>query len=302
MENINFELYKAFYYVAKNKNLTKTANELYISQPAVTQSIKKLEAEIGFKLFYRTKSGMELTKEGELLYNFLKHSIETLNNSKKYLVDKVNNNSITIRIGSSATLIKYSLLPALKQFQKDFPNVKFEIVQDITSNLMDMLDNDLLDLVLLNINRGNKNDKRILIIEEVKDVFCYKKNSFEFGDKRFKMAELNNLPLLLQSNLSTARKFLDDLASHDHVILKSTYDIASYGLVLNFIKEGLGVGFVNYNHVKEDIEKGELALLNTEFKIPARKIGICVNKKIVDESIIMNFIEYIKNQKIANLK
>lgn len=294
MENINFELYKVFYYVAKNKNLSKAANELFISQPAVTQSIKKLEEEIGFKLFYRTKSGMNLTKDGEILYEFLKKPIESLTNGKKYLKDEVSNNSMTIRIGSGTTLIKYSLLPILKDFERDFPNVRFEIVQGITSKLIDMLDNDLLDIVLLSINYENKNDKRVLVIEEAQDVFCYKKDAFDFGNKTFSMDELNELPLLLQSNVSTSRKFLDDLASKSHVVLESRYDLASYGLVLDFVKEGLGVGFVNYNHVKEDIKKGNLVVLNTDFNIPTRKIGLCINKKITDESVIKRFIEYIK--------
>lgn len=294
MENINFELYKVFYFVAKNKNLSKAANELFISQPAVTQSIKKLEEEIGYKLFYRTKSGMNLTKDGEILYEFLKKPIEALTSGKRYLQDEVNNNSMTIRIGSGTTLIKYSLLPILKDFERDFPNVKFEIIQGITSKLIDMMDNDLLDIVLLSINHENKNDKRVLVIEEAQDVFCYRKDAFNFEDKSFSMEELNSLPLLLQSNVSTSRKFLDDLASKKHVVLESRYDLASYSLVLDFVKEGLGVGFVNYNHVKDDIKKGNLVVLKTNFDIPTRKIGLCINKKITDESVIKRFIEYIK--------
>jgi len=294
LENINFELYKVFYYVAKNKNLSKAANELFISQPAVTQSIKKLEEEIGFKLFYRTKSGMNLTKDGEILFDYLKKAIETLNNGKNFLTEENNNNSMVIRIGSGATLINYTLLPSLKKFQESYPNVKFEIIQGITSSLLEMLDDNLLDLVLLNINYENKNDKRIIVIEEVQDVFCYRKDSFDFGNKTFKMNELNSLPLLLQTKLSTARKFLDDLANKEHVVLESTYDLASYGLVLNFVKEGLGVGFVNFNHVKKDIDDGKLLILKTNFNIPTRRIGLCINKKITDESIIKKFIECIK--------
>lgn len=293
MENIDFELYKVFYYVAKNKNLSKAANDLFISQPAISQSVKKLEEELGVKLFYRTKTGMNLTEDGETLYNYLKRPIECLNNGKRYLLNEKNNNTTTIRIGSSTTLIKYSLIPVLKIFKDEFPNVNFEIVQGITSNLIEMLDNDLLDIVLLSINQVNKNDKRVIIIEEAQDVFCYKKEAFNFN-KTFSMNELNELPLLLQSEVSTSRKFLDDLAAKEHVILKSKYDIASYALVLDFLKEGLGVGFVNYNHVKDDIEKKKLAILRTNFKIPTRKIGICINKKITEDPVIKRFIDCIK--------
>ena len=293
MENIDFELYKVFYYVAENKNLSKAANILFISQPSVSQSLKKLEEELGIKLFYRTKTGMNLTEDGEILYNYLKKPIECLNNGKRHLINERDNQAITIRIGSGTTLIKYSLIPVLKLFKEEFPNVKFEIIQGITNNLMNMLDNDLLDMVLLSVNPENKDDKRVLVIEEAQDVFCYKKDSYRFN-KVFSMNELNDLPLLLQSEVSTSRKFLDDLASKEHVILKSKYDIASYGLVLDFLKEGLGVGFVNYNHVKDEIASGKLEILKTSFKIPTRKIGLCVNKKIIDDPIIKKFMTYIK--------
>lgn len=293
IENIDFELYKVFYYVAKNKNLSKAANDLFISQPAVSQSLKKLEEELGVKLFYRTKTGMNLTEDGEVLYDYLKKPIECLNNGKRHLINEKDNKEMTIRIGSGTTLIKYSLIPVLKIFKEEFPNVKFEIVQGITSTLMEMLDNDLLDMVLLSINPGNKDDKRVLVIEEAQDVFCYRSDAFNLN-KTFSMKELNDLPLLLQSDVSTSRKFLDDLASKNHVILKSKYDIASYALVLDFLKEGLGVGFVNYNHVKDDIGNGKLSILKTNFKIPTRKIGLCINKKIIDDPIIKKFTMYIK--------
>lgn len=293
MENIDFELYKVFYYVAKNKNLSKAANDLYISQPAVSQSIKKLEEEIGYKLFYRTKNGMNLTEDGEVLFDYLKRPIECLSKGKRYLSDKKDKNLMTIRIGGSTTLIKYTLLPILKKFKQEYPNVKLEIIQGITSELMEMFDNDLLDIVLLSINQMNKNDKRILIIEEAQDVFCYKKEQFGF-ERVFSMNDLNDLPLLLQSDVSTSRKFLDDLVGKEHVILKSKYDISSYGLVLDFVKEGLGVAFVNYNHVKDDIRDGKLAILKTDFEIPMRKIGLCVNKKIKNEEVIKRFVDLIK--------
>ena len=191
MENIDFELYKVFYYVAKNKNLSKAANDLFISQPAVSQALKKLEEELGIKLFYRTKTGMNLTEDGEVLFNYLKKPIECLNNGKRHLINEKDNKEMTIRIGSGTTLIKYSLIPVLKVFKEEFPNVKFEIVQGITSNLMDMLDNDLLDMVLLSINPGNKDDKRVLVIEEAQDVFCYRNDIYNFKNKIFKEQKTN---------------------------------------------------------------------------------------------------------------
>lgn len=295
MENINFELYKIFYFVAKNKNLTKAAKDLYISQPAISQAIKKLEDELGFKLFYRIKSGMELTKDGEELYDYLKSAIEHLNSGKHHLLDNKKANQI-IRIGSGTTLIKYSLIPVLKIFKEKYPDIKFEISRNLTSVLLNKLDNNELDLVLLNVNPDNKDNRQIIEIEQVQDVFCYKKDAFNLDEHKYSMEEINSLPLLLQNESSTSRQFIERIASDEHIILNSQYDLASYGLVIDFIKAGLGVGLVNYNHIKDDVKNGDLVVLNTNFKIPPRKIGICINKKITDNSVIQEFISYLKDK------
>ena len=63
--NINYELYKIFYTVAKNKNITSASKELLISQPAISKSIKNLEEQLGGQLFVRTKRGVVLTEEGK---------------------------------------------------------------------------------------------------------------------------------------------------------------------------------------------------------------------------------------------
>ena len=113
MKDINFELYKIFYTVGNYKNITKASNELYISQPAITQQIKKLESQLGYKLFFRTKYGVEFTNEGEKLFHDIKDSILTLEHSQERL-NKFNNIINTLKISGSYSCLKLAFSPKIK--------------------------------------------------------------------------------------------------------------------------------------------------------------------------------------------
>ena len=104
--NIDFELYRVFYVVANNRNITKASEELNISQPAISKSIKNLEEQLGGQLFIRTKRGVVLTEEGREFYNYIKQAIEYINNAENKFIDLVNLETGCIKIGISSTLTK----------------------------------------------------------------------------------------------------------------------------------------------------------------------------------------------------
>lgn len=291
MENINLELYKVFYYVALYKNITKASEKLLISQPAITQSIKKLESEISYTLFYRTSRGVELTKEGIALYEKIKEPISSLNTCKSLLDNSTNNN--IIKIGGGTTLLKYNSITGFKQFKNMYPNVKFEITKGITSELFNDLENNQLDLVLFNMPINVSENIKYEIIEEFQDVFVANYDFEYLKDKKINIDELSKLPFVLQSSVSSSRKYLDNICKRNKIKIDG-YELESYDLVLEFVKAGLGIGFVNYNHIKEDIKKNKLFILDINIDIPKRCIGIAYNKKNINNLIIKKFIDCIK--------
>ena len=119
--NIDLELYKFFYAVAKNKNMTKASEELHISQPAISQSIKKLEEQLGGTLFLRSNKGMELTEEGKMFFDYVKGALELINNAENEFTAFKDLSKGEIKIGCSTTLTKLILIDALKNFHNDFP-------------------------------------------------------------------------------------------------------------------------------------------------------------------------------------
>ena len=125
--NIDLELYRVFYTVAKHKHMTKASEELHISQPAISQSIKKLEEQLGGTLFLRSNKGMELTEEGKMLYEYIKGALELINNAENDFTSFKDLSKGEIKIGCSTTLTKLILMDALKDFHKDYPNISIII-------------------------------------------------------------------------------------------------------------------------------------------------------------------------------
>ena len=299
MENINYELYKVFYYVAKTKNITKASEILLISQPAITQTIKKLESELDATLFYRTSRGMELTNLGEELFQNIKNSIECLNNCKRLLVEFDSKEVKTIRIGGGTTLLKHNALIGFKVFKEKYPNIKIEIIRGITSELLNKLHDNILDLVLFNMPVQMDENLDYRIIETTQDIFVANSNFYDnLKGKKISIKELTNLPLVLQSDVSSSRKFLNSICKKNKILLNNSYELESYDLVLAFVKAGLGIGFINKNHILKEIGTGELFELNIDYQIRTRQIGIAFNKKNANSKYIIEFINAInKNNK-----
>ena len=273
--NIDYELYRIFYIVAKNGNITRASKELLISEPAVSKSIKNLEGYLGAPLFTRTKKGVNLTTEGITLYEYISKGIEYFKSGEAKFNELINLESGTIRIGINTTLTKEFLMPYLETFHKLYPNINIEIRTNLTSELKSMLNEGLIDMHILNLtNEETKNDFNIIKCKTITDCFVSNKPIKE----KISIKELNNYPLILQDKNSNTRKFLDDFANKYEITLKTKFEIGSYYLVSEFSRIGLGIGYVTKNYIKNNLDKKELFIVPIKEKIPSREIGILLNK------------------------
>lgn len=273
--NIDYELYRIFYIVAKNGNITRASKELLISEPAVSKSIKNLEGYLGTPLFTRTKKGVNLTTEGITLYEYISKRIEYFKSGEAKFNELINLESGTIRIGINTTLTKEFLMPYLETFHKLYPNINIEIRTNLTSELKSMLKDGLIDMHILNLtNEETKNDFNIIKCKTITDCFVSNKPIKE----KISIKELNNYPLILQDKNSNTRKFLDDFANKYEITLKPKIEIGSYYLVSEFSRIGLGIGYVTKNYIKNNLDNKELFIVPIKEKIPSREIGILLNK------------------------
>ena len=292
--NIDFELYRIFYVVAKNRNITKASKELNISQPAISKSIKNLEEQLGGQLFFRTKRGVILTDEGKEFYKYISQAIEYIYNAENKFSDLVNLETGCIKIGISTTLTKEFLLPYLEKFHYLYPKIDIQIVTSYTDDLMTKLKNGLIDILILNLNNKNYgNDIEIIKCRKIQDCFVVGEKFKSLASQELSFNELNNYPLLLQAKGSSTREFLDDVAKANNITLKPNIELASYSLVSEFVKIGFGIGYVTRDYVKSAIKNKELFELNLKEKIPNRDIGIALSKNHIPSFSTRKIIKII---------
>lgn len=295
--NIDFELYRIFYVVANNKNITKASEELLISQPAISKAIKNLEEQLGGELFIRTKRGVILTEEGKEFYNYIKQAIEYISSAENKFTELINLETGCIKIGISTTLTKEFLLPYLEKFHKLHPKVDIQITTNVSSILFQKLRNGLIDMVILNlVDKEYEKDIEIIKCTEVSDCFVVGNSLKELANKEISIKELNNYPLILQAKGSNTRTLIDNFAKKNGIELKPNIELTSYTLVTEFTKIGFGVGLVTKEYITKELENKELIPLKIKEKIPSRYIGIALSKNHLPSFSTKKLVEIIKNK------
>ena len=288
--DINIELYKIFYIVAKNNHMTKASEELHISQPAVSKAIKKLEEQLGGTLFLRSNKGMELTEEGKMFYEYVKGAMELINNAENEFTAFKDLSKGEIKIGCSTTLTKIILLDALKEFHQKYPNININITNDLTSNLIKDLKLGKLDFVIFNEGSIKESNLKLLKISELKQGFIY--NPSLFSDNIEKFDDLNKYPLILQKKESNSRKFLDYIAIKNGVQLIPKMEVVSQELIVEFVNIGLGIGFTIIDLANRKFKN--LKELKINKTIPKVNVYLATNKAIFPTFACKEFIKYLK--------
>lgn len=276
MEN-KIDSYKIFESVARNESISKASEELFISQPAVSQSIKKLEEAIGGELFNRTKFGVRLTSEGKTFYEYIKKGLDYIENGERIFSSLKNLEVGTIRIGASATLTKHILMPYLKDFHKLYPNINIEIVNHLSSTLVTMLKNGFLDLLILNLPTQETTDLQIYPFTQVQDIFCA--NS-EYIDTRksYSLEDLKNYKLITQKRPSNTRTFFDNFLKENNLKLSPSIEAVSFNVVTDLTKIGFGYSYSTKEFIKDELDKGTLVELKTNILPKKRDIGLVLYK------------------------
>jgi len=289
--NINFELYKVFYEVANSKSISKGAEKLMISQPAVTQSIQTLEYELGGKLFIRTPKGVILTNEGEELYNYIKDGMTYfINGTNKFMSLKSLDYGV-LNIGSTTTISENYLMPYLKKFHDLYPNININITNDLTDNLLKGLRNGNLDIVVMAVPKYNIKDLTINYLTDLNDLFV---GSEIYKDKKYN--NLNDLfkeDILLQKKPSVTRNNLDDYLKENDIICNPKMEVVSHNLLTKLVEGNFGIGLVTKEFIKDKLNKS-LFEINVPSNIPKRKLGFAIKNDTYPSFTTKKFIELLK--------
>lgn len=295
--NVDLNLYRIFYVVAKRGNITKASEELYISQPAVTQAIQSLERQIGATLFIRAKKGVTLTEEAKVLYQFVESGLNYIQNGENKFKELMNIESGTLKIGASTTVTQHVLLKYLDIFQEMYPNVSISITNSLTQDLVRLLREGSVDLLILNLPTKDYKDIDVIPFLEVHDTFMVGKRKKDLLEKEIDLSKVKE-NFIFQKSPSNTRLFLNKYLDNNNIEIKPKYDIVSFNLVKDMTKMSLGIGYITKEFAMKELENGELFELNFIPKIPSRHIGIATLSNTIPSFTTKRFIDIILKEKI----
>lgn len=290
----NLELYKTFYYVAKNGNITQASKELMISQPAVSKAIKVLERDLNTVLFNRNSDGVTLTNAGELLFNKIKQSMELIVSAEEDLTSLNNMEQGSINIGAGNTIMQRYLMPYIREFHELYPNINVKVHTLVTGELIKKAQIGLVDIVFTHLpNNIIPDDFEVIKIKKLHDILVANKDSI-YANKTIHKKDLESLPLILLPFSASNRKNFDKFCSQNNIIINPLMEIGNDLIVEECALSGLGVGLVVKEYVQDKLDNGELVELNTTFKIEEKDLACLIETSRKSNKIINKFLELLK--------
>ena len=279
MMDINYELYKVFYHVASTLNFSEASKQLFISQSAVSQSIKTLEKKLDQTLFIRSTKRVQLTPEGEILLRHIEPAMNLIRRGEAQLMDAASTGG-QIRIGASDTICRYFLVPYLKKFHQDFPNAHLKVINQTSIKCVELLETGQVDLIVVNYpNKYLSNVSSIKKIQKFHDVFIAN-HSFDYLKD----------PILMLDKQSTTSEFLHRLFQQHHLDLVPEIELTSNDLLIDLARIGLGIAFIPDYCLSRQSE--DLFVVETEESLPERELVIAYNEQVPLSNAAVEFLNY----------
>ena len=288
----NLSLYHIFYVTAKNGNISKAASELFISQPAISKSIRKLEENLHCELFTRSSRGVSLTEEGRILFEHVSNAFSNLQTGEEKLREMKNLGMGHIRIGVSTTLCRYTLIPYLEDFIKNHPHVRISIECQSSNKTIHLLEEHKIDIGLIGLPK-NMPQIHFDSIGEIEDVFVATPAYLQ--NLQLRSDEDATLMLLDKENLT--RQYIDDYLLLNHIPTSNILEITTMDLLIDFAKIGLGIACVIKQFVQTEIQNNELTEIPLKFPIQKREIGFAYLKSAPKNHAMQEFLTFCTEKK-----
>ena len=274
--DINYELYKVFYYVASSLSFSDASKKLFISQSAVSQSIKALEHKLGQPLFIRSTKKVQLTPAGALLFKHIEPAMHLISRGESQLLESGTLGLGQLHIGASDTICRYFLLPYLKEFHRRFPKVPIKITNASSSGCVDLLEQRRVDLIITNFPNPRLNPSYIQkTVGSFSDVFIANPAFFDFGTRAVPFSELHTYPLMMLDRNSTTSEFLHHIFLQHQLELLPQVELSSNDLLIDMARIGLGIACIPDFCLRQ--KRSDLVLVRTKETIPPRQIVASLN-------------------------
>ena len=297
----NLSQYRIFYAVAKAGNISRAAKELYISQPAISKSISKLEDSLNTVLFTRNSRGVQLTDEGQVLFEHTRDAFEELAKGEQELKRIREFNMGHIRIGVSNTLCRFIMVKYLKGFIEQYPHIKITIESQPTTQTLSMLEQQRIDIGLV-VEQKSAKSMNFIPVMDIEDIFVatpsYLENLRLREGADTDVFQSGNLMLLDKNNIT--RHYIDDYMAVNEIVANNLLEVTTMDLLIEFARIGLGIGCVIKEFVKEDLDSGRLTQLKLDTPIHKRTVGFLWQSSRTSKALD-TFIRFCKEQDSQNL-
>ncbi len=276
---VNLELYKVFHAVAKYGSLTRAAQELYISQPAVSQSIKQLESQLGVPLFNRTHKGMELSSSGgKLIAKKIEEALMLIESAENSISELKSTATGTVRIGATDSIFSHLIAEKLAQFNEKFPAVRLELLSSTTPETINQLKEGRCDVGFVNLPIDDPEIKFIGNVTLLTDIFVAGKKFENLKGKQIPLKALQDMPLLMIEDNTVHRNTIAAFTRNLGIELSPDLEGANWDLMVKLAAKGMGVGCVPREYCQEQLDSGELFELDVNPPLPVRGVGIVLSK------------------------
>ena len=291
--------YRIFNAVAETGNLSKAAKELFISQPAISKAVSKLEQSLSVKLFTRNSRGVKLTEEGALLYEYTCSAFESLRRGEES-IKKIHALGMGhIKIGVSTTLCKHLLLPYLQNFMEAYPHIRLNIECHSTKETLALLEDGKLDIGLVG---KQLRSFEFFPLKSIQDTFVASPTYLANLKEREPGLTNDSVALLQQANLmmldekNLSRLHLEDYLSKYDLHPGQTLEVNNMDLLIEFSKIGLGIGCVIREFVENELAEGSLVELSLPHSLTTRTAGFVYNKVTAQNDSVKRFIDFYKGE------
>lgn len=276
---VNLEYYKVFYYVVKCGSVTGAAQQLSLSQPAVSQSIKQLESVLGAKLLKRTPRGITATAEGALLFAYVEKGYEQFETGERRLGQMRSLERGEITIGASDMTLRFFLLPYLERFHERYPGIKISVTNGPTPATMELLREGKIDFGVVSGPLGAEHGISMRSVKKIEDIFVAGKNFWEYGGRRNELKLLEQLPLIMLDELTSTRKYVQQFLENNGVHVMPEFELSTSDMIVQFALRNLGIGSVTRDFAREQLKAGTLTELQFDMQMPERDLLVVIDEK-----------------------
>lgn len=294
--NIDLELYKAFYQVARAGNLTHAAQELFISQPALTKRIRQMEDLLGCRLFVRLPKGMALTPEGKALFPYAEQACEAISVGEHKLRSLLNLESGEVRIGSSDLILQHFLLPGIADFRASHPQIKITTHAAQALQLLEDIHKERIDLAVLMQPLPPDVESAFTVrdIGIVQDVFIAGKPFEHLRGKNLSWQELLAQPLIALGRNTATRRFQGAFFSKRGLELDPVIELSNTVLIIPSVESGMGIGVVIRAFAEESLAAGKVFTVNTPEPMPERTVCVVTGKSLPLSTVAKAFLDCLR--------